>query len=124
MARLSPSSLFSTLSARAQSLRASAERGVRRARSLVNEARREAEEVARRAGVPTAPLKEPPVIDVGETPSRALRLAHAAAGALVLALLFGGAVSLGLFVLQVLAAYLLSTRVLGLRVDIAPPKAA
>jgi hypothetical protein len=124
MARLSPSSLFSTLSARTASLRASVERGVRRARNLAHEARREAEAVARRAGLPTMPRNEPPVIDVGETPSFAIRLVHGAAGALVLALLFGGAVSLGLFILQILAAYLLSTRVLGIRVDIAPPQAA
>ncbi len=121
MVRTGATSLFSTLSARASELRASAERGVRRAKDLVSEARREAEDVARRAGVPT---KQAPVIDVGETPSRALRLVQAAAGVAVLGLLLGGALSLALFVLQVLAAYLLSTRVLGLRVDLAPPRAA
>lgn len=120
-------SLFSSLGERASSLRASAERGVKRAKDLVGEARREAEEVARRAGIPMQgglPMAEGPVIDVGQTPSRATRLVHAAAGACVLALLAGGAVSLALFVLQILAAYLISTRVLGLRVDLAPPRAA
>lgn len=121
MTRLSPFTLLSTLSARASELRASAERGVQRAKDLVAEARREAEEVARRAGVPT---KQAPVIDVGESPSRATKLVQAAAGAAVLALLTGGALSLALFVMQILAAYLLSTRVLGLRVDLAPPRAA
>lgn len=109
------------LLARAAAFKDAASRTWRRARHFVAEAKDELERAAGKSGLPTKPAA---VIDVGERPGRLTRMAQAAAGALVLALLFGSAVSLTFFASQLLLAWLISTQVLGLRIDLNPPGAA
>ncbi len=93
----------------------------RRARRFVDEAKEELEKAAKKSGLPTRPAQ---VIDVGERPGVLVRVVKAAAGAVVLALLFGSALGLTFFTVQFLLAWLISTQVLGLRIDLTPPSAA
>lgn len=105
---------------RVTAARAATEKGWRTARRAFDEARTEAFEGAREMGLPAA---EGPFIDVGRRPGPLTRVLQGAAGAIVLALLAGGALSLFVFFIQLLLAYLLATEVLGLRFDIRPQAA-
>ena len=70
-----------------------------------------------------AAVEQPPTIDVGARPPMLRRALQAAAGGLVLALLTGCAVTIFLFFIQLLVAYLVATEVLGLRIDLRPEAA-
>jgi hypothetical protein len=110
-----------TLGGRVSAFRDAARESYARARRAADDAKREFEEAAQAAGLPTRPA---PVIDVGERPTLPIRLLQAAAGALVLSLLAGGALTLLFFFTQILLAYLLSSQVLGLRFDLSPTRSA
>lgn len=112
-----PAFSYRSLRDRIADAREAAERGVRNARRVFEEAREEASQAVRQMGLPEARAN---VIDVGDRPGGLTRLLHGAAGVLILALLAGGAVTLFTFFLQLLAAYLLAVGVLGLRLDLDP----
>lgn len=115
------------LSDRIAAVRGTVRDGVRRVREAARDAQREAERTAQQLGLELSwpgPRKQPPVIDVGASPSLPSRFRRFALAMVAFSLLAGGVAALFLFLLQLGAAALIVTRGLGLRLDVSPPGAA
>lgn len=101
-------------------LRRAAGRLKTEAKKAYAQAAAEMDKAARRMGLPP---REEPVIDVGARPGAVSRALRASASALAVALTASALLSLLLFCVQLFAAFLIVTRGLGLRVDVARPAA-
>lgn len=97
-------------------LRRNVDRLRREARRAYAEAERVMDQAATRLGLPT---KQAPTIDVGARPSPLGRALRAAGSAVAFALTVSALLSLLAFCIQVFFAFLVVTRGLGLRVDVA-----